>query len=39
LNGVMWSLTVECLAAPLILSSVILFKRFGVVSLIAVCFA
>lgn len=28
-NGVMWSMTVECFATPLILASVWTFKRFG----------
>jgi peptidoglycan/LPS O-acetylase OafA/YrhL len=29
INGVMWSMTVECFAAPLILLSVYIFQRFG----------
>jgi peptidoglycan/LPS O-acetylase OafA/YrhL len=33
INGVMWSMTVECAATPLILLSVWLFRRYGLLSL------
>jgi peptidoglycan/LPS O-acetylase OafA/YrhL len=36
INGVMWSMTVECFATPLILSSFFAYKRFGPSPLIVV---
>lgn len=36
INGVMWSMTVECFATPLILASYLTRKRFGPVPLIVV---
>lgn len=37
INGVMWSMTVECFATPLIFASFLTCKRFGPRPLIAVC--
>ncbi len=37
INGVMWSMTVECAASPLILASFFTHKRFGVRPLITLC--
>jgi peptidoglycan/LPS O-acetylase OafA/YrhL len=42
INGVMWSMTIECAAAPLILLSVWLFQKYGeqaLLALISVLFA
>lgn len=36
INGVMWSMTVECFASPLILAAFLLQKRFGHLPLLAI---
>ncbi|QPF93789.1 acyltransferase family protein [Bradyrhizobium commune] len=37
INGVMWSMTVECVASPLILACFLAHKRFGPWPLISLC--
>lgn len=37
INGVMWSLTIECLATPLILASFLTYKSYGPRPLVALC--
>jgi peptidoglycan/LPS O-acetylase OafA/YrhL len=37
INGVMWSMTVECFASPLILASFVTCKRYGEVPLFVIC--
>ncbi len=37
INGVMWSMTVECFAAPLIFACFMLHKAFGRLPLLALC--
>lgn len=37
INGVMWSMTVECAASPLILACILAYQRFGAWPLISLC--
>ncbi|WP_271619004.1 hypothetical protein [Bradyrhizobium sp. CCBAU 51745] len=37
INGVMWSMTVECFASPLILASFLAYKRYGARPLFVLC--